>query len=84
VSFYLLCIVSKKQSKKAAKKAANKGHIEDTSPRISIDEQTIDLPLGDGTEAGVREAFTASRELTKALRAKRRAAIRESNFLKTM
>ena len=51
---------------------------------IPINEQSIDLPTGDKTEAGVKQAMDTSKELTKALRAKRRAAIKEANFLRTM
>jgi large subunit ribosomal protein L54 len=51
---------------------------------VHITEQTIDLPRGDGTIQGAVQAGEAREELTKALRQKRRANIKESNFLKAM
>jgi large subunit ribosomal protein L54 len=42
-------------------------------------EQTIDLPTGDSVEAS-----EARYGLTKAMRGKRRADIKEKNFLKAM
>lgn len=53
-------------------------------PKVPIYEQTIDLPAGDGTVAGAVQAADARGELTKAMRNKRRAAIKEANFLKAM
>ncbi|KAK1918413.1 hypothetical protein P3342_001331 [Pyrenophora teres f. teres] len=53
-------------------------------PKVPIYEQTIDLPAGDGSLAGAVEASTAREELTKAMRNKRRAGIKEANFLKAM
>jgi large subunit ribosomal protein L54 len=53
-------------------------------PKVPIYEQTIDLPAGDGTLEGAVKAAEAREELTKALRNKRRAAIKEANFLKAM
>lgn len=53
-------------------------------PKVPIYEQTIDLPAGDGTLAGAIVAQQAREELTKAMRGKRRAAIKENNFLKAM
>lgn len=53
-------------------------------PKVPIYEQTIDLPAGDGTLEGAVKAGEAREELTKAMRAKRRAAIKEKNFLKAM
>jgi large subunit ribosomal protein L54 len=77
-------IASKKLSKKAAKRAANKAQVETGTTSIPISEQSVDLPTGDGTQSGVMQALDASKDLTKALRAKRRATIKEANFLKTM
>jgi large subunit ribosomal protein L54 len=71
-------------SKKVAKRAASQAQDDTTATTIPINEQTIDLPTGDGTEAGVMQAANANIELRKALRAKRRAAIKEANFLRTM
>jgi large subunit ribosomal protein L54 len=54
------------------------------TPKVPIYEQTIDLPAGDGSLAGAVEAAGAREELTKAMRNKRRATIKEANFLKAM
>lgn len=53
-------------------------------PKIPIYEQSIDLPAGDGTVRGAIEAGEARQDLTKAMRDKRRAKIKEDNFLKAM
>ena len=53
-------------------------------PKVPIYEQTIDLPAGDGTLEGAVQAAEAREELKKAMRTKRRAAIKEANFLKAM
>jgi len=53
-------------------------------PKIPIYEQTIDLPSGDGSLAGAAAAADARAELTKAMRDRRRASIKEANFLKSM
>lgn len=53
-------------------------------PKVPLYEQTIDLPAGDGTLAGAVQAQEARDELTKAMRNKRRASIKEANFLKAM
>jgi large subunit ribosomal protein L54 len=52
--------------------------------KVPIYEQTIDLPTGDGTLQGAVQAASAREELTKAMRNKRRATIKEANFLKAM
>jgi large subunit ribosomal protein L54 len=53
-------------------------------PKVPIYEQTVDLPAGDGSLAGAVEAASARDELTKAMRNKRKAIIKEANFLKAM
>jgi large subunit ribosomal protein L54 len=53
-------------------------------PKVPIYEQTIDLPAGDGTANGAAKAQSAREELTKAMRTKRRATIKEANFLRAM
>jgi len=53
-------------------------------PKIPIYEQSIDLPAGDGSVRGAIEAGEARQDLTKAMRDKRRAKIKEDNFLKAM
>ena len=48
-------------------------------------EQTIDLPATrDGSVQSAVEAATARSELNKAMRDRRRAVIKEANFLKAM
>jgi len=42
------------------------------------------LPAGDGTVEGAVQALGAREELKKAMRVKRRANIKEGNFLKSM
>lgn len=53
-------------------------------PKVPIYEQTIDLPAGEGSLQGAVQAADARDELTKAMRNKRRATIKEANFLKAM
>jgi large subunit ribosomal protein L54 len=77
---------SKKQRRLAAKRLrkeqlANPGML---VPKVPIYEQTIDLPAGDGSLEGAVKAAGAREELTKAMRNKRRANIKEANFLKAM
>ncbi|CAI6272748.1 unnamed protein product [Periconia digitata] len=77
---------SKKQRRLAAKRlrkleAANPGY---NAPKIPLYEQTIDLPASDGTPVGALKATEARDGLTKAMRNKRRADIKEKNFLKAM
>ena len=80
---------SKKQRQRAAKamRKAEKfrqAHPELMEPKVPLYEQSIDLPAGDGSMEGARMAERARSELTKSLRAKRRAKIKEDNFLRTM
>jgi large subunit ribosomal protein L54 len=79
-------LYSKSKSKRAkAKKALkNKAAQGEVFEKVPLYEQTIDLPSGDRTEAGALEAARARQELTKAMREKRRASIKEANFLRTM
>ncbi|KAF2132929.1 hypothetical protein P153DRAFT_364183 [Dothidotthia symphoricarpi CBS 119687] len=77
---------SKKQRRVAAKRlrkeqAMNPGML---IPKVPIYEQTVDLPTGDGSLQGAVQAGEARDELTKAMRDKRRATIKEANFLKAM
>jgi len=53
-------------------------------PKVPLYEQTVDLPAGDGSLAAAVQASSAREELTKAMRNKRRASIKEANFLKAM
>ncbi|KAF2739299.1 hypothetical protein EJ04DRAFT_540924 [Polyplosphaeria fusca] len=77
---------SKKQRRLAAKRL-RKEQLANPSlltPKVPIYEQTIDLPAGNGTLKGAVQAIAARDELTKAMRIKRRANIKEANFLKAM
>lgn len=77
---------SKKQRRVAAKRLRKEQAMnpEMMIPKVPIYEQTIDLPVGDGSLAGAVQAADARAELTKAMRNKRRATIKEANFLKAM
>ncbi|KAF2172493.1 hypothetical protein M409DRAFT_17727 [Zasmidium cellare ATCC 36951] len=77
---------SKKQRRIAAK-ALRKKQLQDPesmAPKIPLYEQSVDLPGGDGTLQGAKEAGLARSELTKAMREKRRSKIKEDNFLREM
>jgi large subunit ribosomal protein L54 len=82
----LTCNLAKSKSKRqAAKKAKKAGGEPDIAMRkVPIYEQSIDMPVGDGTAEGAMLAEAARGQLTKAMRQKRRATIKETNFLKTM
>lgn len=83
----MIDLVSKRQSKKMAKRAAKMAGMTDldaSREAIPINEQTIDMPVGEGTLESVADAIRTARDLTKSLRAQRRATIKENNFLKTM
>lgn len=77
---------SKKQRRIAAKRlrAEQLQNPDAFAKKVPIYEQTVDLPAGDGTLEGNVKAAEARGELTKALRDKRRAGIKEKNFLKAM
>ncbi|EMD94433.1 hypothetical protein COCC4DRAFT_148534 [Bipolaris maydis ATCC 48331] len=77
---------SKKQRRLAAKRLRKEqaANPEMLIPKVPLYEQTIDLPAGDGTLFGAVQAAEARDELTKAMRNKRRASIKEANFLKAM
>ncbi|KAI5369577.1 Putative ribosomal protein L37 [Septoria linicola] len=77
---------SKKQRRIAAK-ALRKQQLlnpDSLAPKIPLYEQTIDLPGGDGTLQGNKQAYRAQDDLTKAMREKRRSKIKEDNFLREM
>ncbi|KAF2210831.1 hypothetical protein CERZMDRAFT_44371 [Cercospora zeae-maydis SCOH1-5] len=77
---------SKKQRRIAAK-ALRKQQLLDPealAPKVPLYEQSIDLPGGDGTLEGNKQAYRAQEELTKAMRDKRRSKIKEDNFLREM
>ncbi|EAT88394.1 hypothetical protein HBH56_166900 [Parastagonospora nodorum] len=77
---------SKKQRRVAAKRLRKEQAMnpEMLVPKVPVYEQTVDLPAGDGSLGGAVDAARARAELTKAMRDKRRAEIKEKNFLKAM
>jgi large subunit ribosomal protein L54 len=77
---------SKKQRRAAAKKQQRQSALEAerSRQRVPLYEQSIDLAAGDGTVRGAMVAGQVRDELTRAMRQKRKADIKESNFLKTM
>ncbi|KAF2099569.1 hypothetical protein NA57DRAFT_55529 [Rhizodiscina lignyota] len=77
---------SKTRRRKAEKERRKQGLLNPESlvPKVPLQEQTVDLPTGDGTLHGALEAGAARDNLTKAMRQKRRATIKEANFLKAM
>jgi large subunit ribosomal protein L54 len=77
---------SKKQRRVAAKRLRKEQSMnpELLVPKVPLYEQTIDLPRGDGSLGGAREAKQRREELTKAMRGKRKEGIKEGNFLKAM
>ncbi|KAG9197182.1 hypothetical protein G6514_002205 [Epicoccum nigrum] len=77
---------SKKQRRVAAKRLRKEQALnpELLAPKVPLYEQTIDLPAGDGGLEGAVQAAGARGELNKAMRDKRRAGIKEANFLKAM
>ena len=84
-----ILILSVAKSKKQRRAAAKRLRKEEKNnmykeKKIPIYEQTVDLPTSDGTLEGAAGAEMAREVLTRAMRKKRRADIKESNFLKTM
>ncbi|MCJ1410359.1 hypothetical protein MMC19_004444 [Ptychographa xylographoides] len=77
---------SKKDRRKAARAAlkAAKDNPESLVPKIPIEHQSIDLPIGDGSLKGAIQAAVAREELRGAMRVGRRKAIKTANFLKSM
>nr|POF12859.1 54s ribosomal protein l37, mitochondrial [Quercus suber] len=77
---------SKKQRQKAAKAQRRQALLNPgaLAPKIPIYEQSVDLPAGDGGLQASLDAGVARRELTRAMRQKRKAAIKEDNFLRSM
>jgi large subunit ribosomal protein L54 len=90
--YYLLpftnfIFIAKSKTKRLKAKKARKQALlnpESMVPKVPLHEQSIDLPAGDGTVEGALDAAKARHELTKAMRGKRRASIKEANFLKAM
>ncbi|PNS18540.1 54S ribosomal protein L37, mitochondrial [Sphaceloma murrayae] len=86
---------SAKQRRKAAKALRKKEMAmaasgKSLAPAVPLEEQSIDLPAGDSLGASPRavevnlQASAVRQDVTKALRKKRRAKIKEMNFLKGM
>ncbi len=59
-------------------------HPEDFVKKVPVQEQSVDLPSGDGTVRGALEAVGKRLEVTRALRVVRRKGIKEANFLRGM
>lgn len=53
-------------------------------PKVPVQEQSVDLPAGDGTVEGAVRAEEGRRDVTRALRGVRRRGIKEGNFLRGM
>nr|POF26207.1 54s ribosomal protein l37, mitochondrial [Quercus suber] len=77
---------SKKQRQKAAKAQRKQALLNPgaLAPKVPLYEQSVDLPTGEGGLEDSLEAGAARRELTRAMRQKRKAAIKEDNFLRSM
>jgi len=78
---------SKKQRQRAAKALRKRAlqNPESLTPKVPLYEQSVDLPGGgDGSLEAAKEAGQARSGLTKAMRDKRRKAIKEDNFLRAM
>jgi len=68
---------------RAALKAA-KSNPEALVPKVPLEHQSIDLPVGDGTTQGAIAASRSREEVRDAMRKGRRKTIKEGNFLKAM
>lgn len=77
---------SKKQRQRAAKALRKRALMNPDAvvPKVPLYEQSVDLPGGDGSVEGAKQAGEARSGLTKAMRDKRRKAIKEDNFLRAM
>ena len=73
----------RQRARKAATKAA-RANPESLTPKVPLEQQSIDLPNGDGSARGAVDALGARQELTDAMRKARRKGIKEANFLKGM
>lgn len=90
VRVLMFAIAKSKKQRKIAAKALRKQeklrrlHPEWNEPKVPLYEQSVDLPAGDGSIEGAAAAQRAREELTKSMREKRRAKIKEDNFMRTM
>lgn len=89
VRSYVICVIakSKKERRQAAKRLRKlaASNPEQLAPKVPLVERSIDLPSNpEHSIQGAMEALDARQELTRALRAKRRAGIKQKNFLKGM
>lgn len=78
---------SKKQRRLASKRAAllaSSAALNPSHKKIPLEQQSVDLPGGDGTVAGAIGAAEAREEVREAMRRGRRKGIKEGNFLKAM
>ena len=81
------CAAKSKKQRRAAARAAAKAAKADPSsrmPKVPLEQQSIDLPGGDGSLESSVEASQARSQLTEAMRRARRKSIKEGNFLKGM
>jgi large subunit ribosomal protein L54 len=77
-------MAAKRQRKLEAQLIAS-GDTEALTPKVPLQQQTIDLPSNEeGSVKGALEAVEKREELRKAMRGERRAKIKERNFLKGM
>lgn len=75
---------SKARRKKLAALVAT-GDLSALEPQIPLQRQTVNLPgAGDGSVADAARADASRTELRNAMRAERRAAINERNYLSTL
>ena len=79
---------SKKQRRLASRAARKQAALLEahpelaTGPKIPLEQQSIDLPAGDGSLEEAAEARVVRESLTEAMRKTRRSGIKEANFLK--
>lgn len=77
--------LANKRQKAAEAKALAEGNLEALAPKIPIQQQSINLPGSEGGDVAHNiEAAEARIELKKAMRAERKAKIKEDNYLKSM
>jgi large subunit ribosomal protein L54 len=74
-----------KRQRKLEERLIASGDVEALTPKVPLQQQTIDLPSNEeGSVEGALEAVGKREEVRKAMRGERRAKIKERNFLKTM
>ena len=82
---YLVQAAKKKAKGSKSSRRKTSAEAESMEPSVPLEQQTVDLASnGRGNIEGALEAVDARDVLTKAMRVKRRAIIKESNFLEGM